>query len=62
MEKRLQIGIKLPPSLIAEIDAYRQDQEFPPDRTEVIERAVVDWLRRRAADAKLTKAERKQRR
>ncbi len=43
MEKRTQIGLKLPPSLIERLDEIRLAMDFPPDRTEIIERAIVEW-------------------
>jgi metal-responsive CopG/Arc/MetJ family transcriptional regulator len=46
MEKRTQIGIKLQPELIRRIDAFRKRQEFPPTRTNVIERAIEEYLQR----------------
>lgn len=46
MEKRVQIGLKLPPSLIERVDAIRAQMDFPPDRTEVIERAITEWCDR----------------
>ena len=46
MEKRTQIGIKLQPDLIRRIDTFRERQEFPPTRTEVIERAIEEYLQR----------------
>ena len=46
MEKRIQIGVKLPPSLIHKLDELRASMEFPPDRTDVIERAIVEWCER----------------
>lgn len=48
MEKRVQIGLKLPPSLVEAVDRARLEMEFPPDRTEIIERALLDWLERKA--------------
>lgn len=47
MENRIAIGLKLPPSLIEEVDAARNEFEFPPSRTEIIEKAVREWLDRR---------------
>ena len=44
MEKRAQIGLKLPPALIARIDEARLALDFPPDRTQIIERAITEWL------------------
>ena len=46
MENRIPIGLKLPPSLIAEVDRARFELEFPADRTAVIERALREWLER----------------
>lgn len=46
MEKRVAIGIKLPPSLIERVDRIRAQMDFPPDRTEVIEKAIVEWCDR----------------
>ena len=46
MEKRTQIGIKLQPELIRRVDAFRKRQEFPPTRTDVIERAIEEYLQR----------------
>jgi hypothetical protein len=46
MEKRVQVGLKLPPSLIERVDALRAQMDFPPDRTEIIERAIVEWCER----------------
>ena len=46
MEKRTQIGIKLQPELVRRIDAFRKRQEFPPTRTDVIERAIEEYLQR----------------
>lgn len=46
MEKRTQIGIKLQPELIRRIDAYCKRQDFPPTRTDVIERAIEEYLQR----------------
>jgi len=46
MEKRIAIGIRLPPSLVERVDEARRALDFPPDRTEVIERAIVEWLDR----------------
>lgn len=47
MEKRMAIGLKLPPSLVAAVDAERATFEFPPERTELIEKLLVEWLERR---------------
>lgn len=46
MEKRVAIGIKLPPSLIERVDRLRAELDFPPGRTEIIERAIVEWCDR----------------
>lgn len=46
MEKRTQIGLKLPPALIRRVDKIRAHMDFPPDRTEIIERAIVEWCER----------------
>jgi metal-responsive CopG/Arc/MetJ family transcriptional regulator len=46
MEKRIAIGIKLPPSLVNELDRALKDFEFEPTRTEYIERAVRERLER----------------
>ena len=46
MEKRTQIGIKLQPELIRRLDAFRKRQEFLPTRTDVIERAIEEYLQR----------------
>ena len=46
MEKRVQIGLKLPPSLVARIDEIRSRMDFPPDRTEIIEKAIREWCDR----------------
>ena len=42
--KRIQVGLKLPPELIGEIDQVRKSMDFAPDRTAVIERAIKEWL------------------
>lgn len=42
-ENRIQIGVKLPPSLVARVDKIRHSMDFPPDRTDVIERALKEW-------------------
>ena len=52
MEKRTQIGIKLQPELVRRIDAFRERQDFPPTRTEVIERAIEEYLQRAAKSPK----------
>ena len=44
MEKRIPIGLKLPPSLVAAVDGVRARYEFPPSRTEVIERMLEAWV------------------
>lgn len=49
MKKRIPIGLKLPPDLIEEVDNLRQAHDFPPDRTEIIERALRDWVRAETA-------------
>lgn len=46
MEKRIAIGLKLPPSLVNELDKALEDFEFKPTRTEYIERAVRERLER----------------
>ncbi len=46
MEKRIAIGLKLPPSLVAELDEARRALEFQPTRTEVIERLIRDFIDR----------------
>jgi metal-responsive CopG/Arc/MetJ family transcriptional regulator len=46
MEKRVQIGIKLPQPLIDRVDSIRAQMEFPPDRTQIIERAIIEWCER----------------
>ena len=45
MEKRIGIGMKLPPSLVDEVDRCRNAMEFPPDRTQVIEKLLWNWVR-----------------
>lgn len=48
MEKRTPISIKLPPDLLAKLDAYCKKQPHPPTRTQVIEdaiRAIVEKRR-----------------
>jgi metal-responsive CopG/Arc/MetJ family transcriptional regulator len=47
MEKRTPISIKLPPSLIAEVDEALRSYEYPPTRTEVIERLLREWVESR---------------
>lgn len=44
MEKRIQIGIKLPPSLVADIDRIRESMPFVPTRTQVIETVITAWV------------------
>jgi metal-responsive CopG/Arc/MetJ family transcriptional regulator len=46
MQNRIAIGIKLPPDLIEEVDQARDEFDFPPSRTEVIEKAIREWLDR----------------
>lgn len=54
MEKRTPIGLKLPPSLVEAVDEERAAYEYPPTRTEVIERVLMEWVeeRRKARTAK----------
>jgi len=46
MEKRVQIGLKLPPSLVTELDEVLSTYEFPPSRTEFIEKAIRELINR----------------
>lgn len=46
MEKRVQIGIKLPPSLLAELDEVLSAYEFTPSRTEFVEKAIRELIAR----------------
>lgn len=46
MTHRKAIGVKLPPDLIDEVDEVRQRQDFPIERTAIIERALREWLER----------------
>jgi predicted transcriptional regulator len=50
-EKRVQIGLKLPPALIERLDGIRKGMQFSPDRTALIEAAIEQWCDR--AEAKL---------
>jgi hypothetical protein len=44
MEKRTQLGIKLPPDTVKRIDAVRATFPAITNRTACIERAIEDWL------------------
>lgn len=46
MEKRVQIGLKLPPSLVERIDLAREELPVRADRTALIEKAIEEWLDR----------------
>jgi metal-responsive CopG/Arc/MetJ family transcriptional regulator len=46
MDKRIQIGLKLPRDLIERIDKAKAALPVEPQRTAVIEAAIEDWLRR----------------
>ena len=46
MEKRKQIGVKFAPDLVKRLDEYCTQFEYPPTRTDVIERAVTEFLDR----------------
>lgn len=46
MTHRKAIGVKLPTDLIEEVDAFRSRQDFPIERTAIIERALREWLER----------------
>jgi metal-responsive CopG/Arc/MetJ family transcriptional regulator len=47
MEKRKAISIKLPPELLAKLDAYCKKQPHPPTRTQVIEDAIRSVVEKR---------------
>lgn len=38
------ISIRLPPALLDQLDAYRNEFEFPPQRTAIIVEAVKRYL------------------
>lgn len=54
MEKRIQIGLKLPKSLIERLDRAKASLLVEPLRTAVIESAIEDWLKRFENTRKLT--------
>lgn len=50
MEKRVPIGLKLPPRLLAAVDAERAKFKYPPQRTEIIEQLLEEWVVRCRAE------------
>lgn len=50
MEKRIAIGLKLPPSLVRQVDDIRSHWEYPVERTAIIERALRDWVEKNRND------------
>lgn len=54
----MQIGMKLPPGLVDEVDKVRNAMQFPPERTAVIEVAIREWLDRYYAENKRGDAKR----
>jgi metal-responsive CopG/Arc/MetJ family transcriptional regulator len=47
MEKRKAISVKLPPELIAKLDAYCKKQAHKPTKTQVIEDAIRSVVEKR---------------
>jgi hypothetical protein len=47
MEKRKAISIKLPPELLAKLDAYCKKQSHKPTKTQVIEDAIRSVVEKR---------------
>lgn len=47
MEKRKAISVKLPPELIAKLDAYCKKQSHKPTKTQVIEDAIRSVVEKR---------------
>jgi metal-responsive CopG/Arc/MetJ family transcriptional regulator len=47
MEKRKAISVKLPPELIAKLDAYCKKQPHRPTKTQVIEDAIRTVVEKR---------------
>jgi len=45
-------AFKLPPDLIDRVDEARLKFDFPPTRTDVVERALEDWLQRQKDEEK----------
>jgi metal-responsive CopG/Arc/MetJ family transcriptional regulator len=43
-ENRRMISIRLPPDLLEELDAFRAQHEFPPQRTAIIVKALKRYL------------------
>jgi metal-responsive CopG/Arc/MetJ family transcriptional regulator len=43
-ENRKMISIRLPPAVLEQLDAYRNEFEFPPQRTAIIVEAVKRYL------------------
>jgi hypothetical protein len=48
-ENRKMISIRLPPELLEDLDAYRAEHDFPPQRTAVIVEAVRRFLAQQRA-------------
>lgn len=44
MQNRKLISIRLPPAALTQLDAYRAEFEFPPQRTTIIVEAVKRYL------------------
>jgi metal-responsive CopG/Arc/MetJ family transcriptional regulator len=45
-DKRVIVTIRLPKSLVAKLDSIRGKHEFPPTLTQLIERAVREYIER----------------
>lgn len=42
--QKKMISLALDPALLARLDGWLQEQEFPPSKTAVLEAALRDWL------------------
>ena len=43
------LSLRMPPAKLRRIDAWRETQDFPPDRTAVILKAIDEFLDARGA-------------
>lgn len=48
-EKRQMISMRLPPNVLKQLEAWREMQPVPPERTAIVLRALIEWLERNGA-------------